>query len=149
MKSISITNSADVAALAKDVRTGKRRPVSEINVRLESLDQAEADRLSREITENYLACGCGAATALGFLSLAASVVWTGWQLEEWQQFGWADGGFIAAAFFAGIGIGKALGRWRANRALKKSVRELVRHQPEAIDVGKGDGSAICSVGEQG
>lgn len=147
MKTISISTAEDVNALAKDVRTGKRRHANEIIIRLDGLEKEQADQLSQEINKNYFACGCSEATVLGLAGLAAVLIWTGNHLESWRIFSWQDGLIVAGIFIIATGVGKAIGRLRARSALKTAVDKLISYAPEAQDIGKGDGSALCSVGE--
>ena len=147
MKTITISTAEDVAALAKDVRTGKRRHIGEIRIRLNGLEEEPADQLSNEINRHYFSCGCSEATALGLAGLAVAVIWMATRLDSWQNFSWRDGLIVAGTFIIATGIGKAIGRWRAKSALKSVVDKLVSYEPSALDIGKGDGSALCSVGE--
>ena len=147
MKTIIISTAEDVAALVKDIRTGKRRHMGKIEIRLNGLEEEQADRLSKEINKYYFSCGCSEATALGLAGLAVAAIWTITRLDSWQNVSWQDGLIVAGAFIIATGIGKAIGRWRARSALKSVVHKLVSYEPSALDNGKGDGSALCSVGE--
>ena len=147
MKTISVSTAEDVAALAKDVRTGKRRHMGDIRIRLNGLDERQAAHLSNEINKHYFSCGCNEATALGLVGLAVAVIWSVTSLDSWQNFSWRDGLIVAGVFILTTGIGKAIGRWRARSALKSLVDKLVSYEPGALDIGKCDGSALCSVGE--
>ncbi|MDH5216989.1 MAG: hypothetical protein OEX19_04795 [Gammaproteobacteria bacterium] len=147
MSTISISTVEDVAALVRDVRTGKRRHVNEIIIRLDGIEKEQADQLSQEINKNYFACGCSEATALGLAGLAAALVWMGNRFENWQNFSLQDGLIVVGAFIIATGVGKAIGHLRARIALKTAVDKLISYVPEVQNIGKGDGSAMCSVGK--
>jgi hypothetical protein len=146
MQTIVISSAEDVAALAKDVRTGKRRVATEIILRLDVINNEQADRLSKEINRYYFACACNEATALGLAGLILSLIWVSSRLDTWRDIGWQYGVAVIGAFIVATGIGKAIGRHRARRLLRNAVGELVSLVPKAQEIGKGDGSVTCAVG---
>jgi len=147
MKTISISTAEDVAALVRDVRTGKRRHANEIIIRLDGLDKEQANKLSYEINKHYFTCGCSEATALGLAGLITAFILTGTRIESWQSISWQDGLMVVGTFIIATGVGKSIGRLRAGRALKKAIDKLVTYAPEAQEIGKGNGSALCSIGD--
>lgn len=145
MKTTYINNAQDVAALLTDARTGKRRSIRNIEVRLEGMEKSEAENLSKEINKHYFACGCSEGTVFVLLALAGLAGWVLSNTESLNQLGWKQGLSGLGIVLIAAGIGKGIGKWRASFALKKTVNKLIKYAPEATEIGKGDGSARCAV----
>ena len=146
MKAITISTAEDVAALAKDIRTGKRRLAREIVIKLEGVNKSQVDQISEELNRNYFSCGCNEATALGLLGLVAALISVSIQLETWHDISWQHGIIVIGIFIIATGFGKAIGRYRARRAMTAAVKKLMSFTPKVKEIGKGDGSALCAVG---
>lgn len=145
MDTIVIKTAEDVVALARDVRTGRRRRAKAIDIKLNDLPNSEAAEISVQLNKHYFACGCAEATALGLAGLFGAIFWVASRTESVSALGWQDPALVIGAFLVGIGVGKAIGRLRVRLALQASVDKLVTRVDGVSDIGKGDGSAVCAV----
>ena len=143
MKSILIRTAEDVAALARDVRTGRRRRACEIRVRLKGMERDEAHRLTREINKHYFCCGCSEATASALIGLAAGGLWVAERVDSWRSLGWEEAFIIAGSCVLATWIGRAFGRWRDRQFLVDAVDRMLVHEPDALDIRSSEGSARC------
>lgn len=145
MDTIVIKSAQDVAALARDVRTGRRQRAQELELKLDGLAEPEAAEISALLNKHYFACGCAEATTLGLAGLFGSIFWLAAGTESLSALGWQEPAIVIGAFFVGTGVGKGLGRLRARLVLQALVAKLATRVAGVNDIGKGDGSVVCSV----
>lgn len=142
-KTTLVATSDDVAALELDLRSFKRRRVGRLQLDIDGMDAASQNRIALVLNRNYSACGCGAATVLGFAGLVAgaSYAWgTGMLPEAWlSALGHTVGGFAL-----GVAAGKLIGKSVARARLSRAVEELRQHfGPEQLPPEKP--TARCAV----
>ena len=143
MKNILISTAEDVAALASDVKTGKRRYAGKIRVKLEGMERDVERRLTRKVNRHYFSCGSGEAILFALVGLAAGSIWVIDRAKSWQSVGWAEVLVFVGVFSIAICIGKGLGRWRDRQFLDDVVDQLLTYEPDALNIGSRDTSVKC------
>lgn len=142
-KALRISTADDLRLLWQEARTGRRRLAGGIAIDLDGLSEDERDAREAPINKAYFACGCAEATAAGLLGLALFIGWAiggGGDAPLWQNVLLG-----ALVFFAAGGLGKFVGRSRANAALRREVEALAKASRIKLDRPNEAHEAACAV----
>ncbi len=142
---LRIADQRSLEPLIAELEHDTHRRFARLRIEAKALDASERLHWQERLENDYFACGCAAATTLGFACLGAAVVARITLTGGIMRLSWTDGLFVAAAFFAGTLAGKAIARHLARRRLLRALDELHRLLPSGEEKPEATAQGICGV----
>ena len=142
---LHIASQASLEPLSREIAHNLHRRFRTLRVEAVGLDEVEGKHWQERLEKHYFACGCGEATAFGFVFAGTFIIFRVMSWGAAPALHWTDAAAIAGAFLLGAAVGKWLGRLLARRRLIRAINELRARLPTDAESQAPQGRGMCGV----